>query len=1165
MVSWTDEQLLAINTRNKNLLVSASAGSGKTAVLVERILRLIKTKYLQTDEILAITFTKAAAGELKQRIRKTLKDEILRSEGEEKEYFALQTEKLDAANISTLHSFCYGIVKKYYHLTGTDPQVRIMRDEERSIICREAAEEVFEEYYECDDNAFVEFVDTFSNGGDDSMIKENIISAYEALRNLPDYKTRLREFVEIYPHDEESFVNSPAVKFILSEAGRILSEARRKFSSAVDIARMVEEDPKKAITDNLVSMVEIIDLLEMKRNTSVREFFDMAVNASLPRAKSVKKLERSEEIESLRKSGKAIFDDLGKYVPFDFDTFLYFSAQNKPYTEKFAEILGKYEEVLSEKKKKRKTVDYSDLEHLCLEVLKNEEAREEIRSSFRQVLADEYQDINGVQEAIISLLSKEDNLFMVGDIKQSIYRFRQADPGIFAEKYGWYLGAKEEDCNRLIHLNRNFRSSEKIIDFVNMLFSGIMTKKTGGIDFFPDEVMKAALPVTIDEPVHMRVIDCRGYVGEEIENKRHAEAVYVAGLIRDEILAKTYYDQSTDSFVRFTPDKIAVIDRAMNAKAGYFIKAFEQVGLSADVKENSKYYDAFEVSLLINILRLVDNEYNDIALLSVMRSFIYNFTEDMLTLIRREGKECMYFYEAVKKYRESGSDETIRAKIEGMYGDIKRYRTMSLHEKTADLLRRIIREKNINAFLSAMPEGDKRCENTDELISIADEFEEAHLKGLYDFIVYADKCRESMNKKSPAVNKGGVKLMTTHSSKGLEFDVVIITGCSAKIRSTDHSFNILIDKDFGLCPKFTDTAIGYTANTAEYTAHSRSQSLENKAEEMRILYVAATRAKNLLYMTAAFDKEEEIFRHYDEKLGEYEISKMPDYYSWIKYSYDTSFGAKEKIMDERVCVPYEDEGIFVNKKRRKDIFASLPEEAETAGKIRENYGFVYPHDSKNIPTKLSVSALKDGSSIIGADRLIERKPIKESFEDRDDDKKAASLGSAIHRLLELTDIDAVRTLGATEAVKKASQLLGREYADISGRDLEMVAGFFTTDLGKMMLSAESLHREQPFILKLKANEVSEAWKNSTDEILIQGVIDCWFEYEGKICLADFKTDRIKSGEHLKELNEKYFIQLGYYRRALEESLKRKVDGCYICYLRKNLTVSSPEKPAPANL
>ncbi len=1152
MVSWTDEQLLAIDTRDKNLLISASAGSGKTAVLVERILRLIKTKYLQTDELLAITFTKAAAGELKQRIRKTLREEIVNTEGKEREYFALQAEKLDGANISTLHSFCFGIIKKYYHLIDTDSQVRIMRDEEKSILSAEAVEEVFEEYYERDDDFFVEFTDRFSSGGDDSMIKENIIYAYDAIRNIPDYGNVLENFVRNYPGSEEMFLSSPEVKFILSESGRILSEARKKYSRAADICRMVEDDPKKPLTDNLMSMTDIIDLLEKKRNSSVKEFFDMACDASLPRAKSVKKLERSEEIEYYRNSGKSIFDDLSKYVPFDYESSCRYTIQMKPYMEKFAEVLSRFEEVLTAKKKSKKVLDYSDLEHLCLMVLKNDDAREEIRSSFRQILVDEYQDINGVQEEIIKNLSSEDNLFMVGDIKQSIYRFRQADPGIFSEKYERFSLAEEEDKNKLIHLNRNFRSSERIIDFVNMLFSSVMTKNTGGIDFFPEEVMKASLPVTIDEPVHMRVIDCRGYVGEDIENKRDAEAVYVARLIKDEILSKTYFDSLSNQYINFTQDRIAVIDRAMNAKAHYFIKAFEEAGLMADVKENSKYYDAFEVSLLINLLRLTDNEYNDMALLGVMRSFIFNFSEDMLTKIRANGKECMYFYEAVKKYSAEFDDE-ISEKIDGMYRDIKRYREISRHIRTAELIEKILNEKNIPAFLSAMPEGDKRCENMQELIAIADEFESANVKGLYDFILYADKCREKMNTKSPAVNKGGVKLMTTHSSKGLEFDVVIITGLSAKIRSTDQLFNILIDKDFGLCPKFTDTEVGYCANTSSLTAHSRKQSLENKAEEMRILYVAATRAKNLLFMTAAFDKPEDISREYTETSGEYEIIKMSDYYSWIKYAYDTSGGNKEKIMDITVCVPCEGENGITRKKIKTDIFREVSDDETVSGKIKENYEYIYPYHSKNVPTKLSVSALKD-EMMISSDRLIKRLPIKESLEDRKDAKKAAFVGTLIHRIIEIADIEDIRTNGAYEAVKNAVASSSEDFSELTEKDLEMASRFFETTLGKMMVSSSSIHREQPFILRLKAGEVSESWKESVDEILIQGIIDCWFEYDGKIYLADFKTDRIKGEEHLKELNEKYSIQLGYYKRALEESLGRKVDGCYICYLRKTLTV-----------
>ncbi len=1152
MVDWTEKQTLAIQTKDKNLLVSASAGSGKTAVLVERILRMVKSKYLQTDEILAITFTKAAAGELKQRIRKTLKEEILSSSGEDKEYFSLQSEKLDSANISTLHSFCFNIIKKYFHLLSIDPQVRIMRDEERSILSMEAIEEVFEEYYDKEDNFFLEFIDTFSTGGDDTMIKENIISSYESLRNIADYDICLKEFVEYFPGNEEEFSSSRAAKFILDEAGRIIKEARKKYSSALEICRVEEEDAKKPVTDNISSMIEVLDLLETKRNSSLKDFFDCVHEVSMPRAKTAKNINRKEEIEYFRNCGKDIYGDLKKYVPFDYETSLYHTTKMKPYMEKFSEILFSYENVLKRKKQDKKTVDYSDLEHLCLKVLQDDAASNEIRSSFKQILADEYQDINGVQEAIIRSLSSEDNLFMVGDVKQSIYRFRQADPGIFSEKYERFRMAGEDDKNKLIHLNNNFRSSDIIIDFVNMLFSAIMTKETCRIDFFPDEVMQASSTITIDEPVHMRLIDCRGYVGDDIENKRDAEAVYVANLIKNEILAKTYTVDGSP--VIFREDQIAVIDRAMNAKAHYFLKAFEEVGLKADIRENSKYYDAFEVSLVINLLRLIDNEYNDIALLAVMRSFLYDFSEDMLTKIRVSAKECMYFHEAVRKYSGNGDDENILKRLSALFGDIKRYRAMSLHISIASLLEIILREKHITAFLSAMPDGDKRCDNMKELVNIADEFESSSSKGLYDFILYADKCREKMNTKSPSVSKGGVKLMTTHSSKGLEFDVVIITGCATQIRSSDQSFNILIDKDFGLCPKFTDTAVGYKANTMEFTAHARNQSLQNKAEEMRILYVATTRAKKILYMTAALDKQEDISRIYTENLGSYELMKMSDYYSWIKYAYDTFTGNKDKIMDIHVHYPYSEENKPERTAKKKDVFEEMPEEKEMAEIIRMNYEYIYPHHSFNIPTKISVSALKEENQTIGADKLIARIPIRESYEDRKDSKAAAQKGTLIHKILENMDIKNIGNSGVGAEIMRVAGQSKEDLSSLGEKDLRMIADFFATDLGQMMINSSDLHREQPFILRQKASYVSENWKDSSDEILIQGIIDCWFEYNGRIYLADFKTDRIKSPAHMDELTEKYSIQLGYYKKALEESLGRDVEGAYICYLRENKIV-----------
>ncbi|MBE6037726.1 MAG: helicase-exonuclease AddAB subunit AddA [Anaerofustis stercorihominis] len=1136
-VNWTKEQLLAIETTDKNLLVSASAGSGKTAVLVERIIRLIQNKFLQTDELLAITFTKAAAGELKQRIRKAIREKIRESSDEDVIYYSQQAEKLESASISTLHSFCFSVIKKYYYLIGVDPGSRIMRDEERLIMYGECIDDICEEYYERGDSEFEEFAVTLASGRDDSDIKENIISAYDSLRNLDDYRDKLREFAENYPKDEEMFLRSSAVEFIMQKVREVLTEARQKYSDALQISASCDEKGK--VTDNLAVFVENIDLLLKKLDEGFREFVICYESTVFPRALSANKLERGEEIAFYRDAGKALISDLEGLIPFDYETLLTHTLKMRPYVLKFREVTEKYEELLRSRKSENKVLDYSDLEHLCLEILKNDDAREEIKSSFKQILVDEYQDINGVQEAIIQKLASENNLFCVGDIKQSIYGFRQADPGIFAEKYERYKSGEDEN-NLLVHLNKNFRSVPTIIDFVNIVFSKVMFANTGGIDFYPDEMMKTDNIKEEDCPVSIRIIDCSEYQGTDMEDHKDAEAMYVANLIKNEILPTG----------KFTAENIAVIDRAMNSKADYFVRAFETVGLDADIRENTRYYDAFEVSLIINLLNLIDNEYNDIALLTVMRSFICNFSEDELTMIRAKNNNTMYYHQAVSEYAVSGENIRLKEKICSMYDDIRRYRYLSRHISISRLIRTIYEEKHILQFVGAMREGEKRISNLEELINIASGYEEENLKGLYDFIIYADKCKEKMQVQNSSSKKGGIKLMTTHSSKGLEFDVVIVTGCATAIRNKDHTYGITADKDFGICTKFTDTAMGYKASTLELIANKENRKDKNKAEEMRILYVAATRAKKRLYMTAAMKQYKPEKYTYTRDMGTYEISKASSYLEWIKYAVDTYPGDISEVAEILVEQPMD--MLPVNTKRKgADIFDGKDAVAGYVETIRENLAYTYPYNSVAVPSKLSVSSLKDDVGMLN-ERIVERISIKDTFIDSADKKDITRRGNLIHKVLELIDLKDAGN-NDIESIIEEMRLSGKfGFGELTSYDINMVKKFFSGDIGKMLLSADRVYREQPFILSVKAKDVNERWADSSDSILIQGIIDCYFEYDGEIYLLDFKTDRIKDDDHFAYLNEKYTKQLSYYKTAIEHSLGRKVYRTYICYLRKNI-------------
>lgn len=1181
MRNWTDNQLKAIRERG-SLLVSAGAGSGKTAVLVERILNLLEKKEMSLDRILVVTFTRAAAREMKSRIRQSLRARLRESNGADRRYFAEQLSMCSDAHISTLHAFCRSLINKYYQVVGVDPSSYMLSDAESKILYDECIEAVFEDGFERGEEDFLAFADKYTAINDDRGLKECIIGAYAFLQNLPEPDAALSDYVGRAETSREDYSHSPeaaaAVQYITDTITSILAVEQELYQ----ITR--EKDESGKYPDFFEEIIMLLEDILFSAQGGIFPLLDKLSSSKFPSAVRVARVKfaGSEQVKRSRDDAKAAFDELRARFAFSAEQYYEIEQSVSEDARMFAKLIRQFGELLEQKKRDRGAFDFSDLEQKAILILKNESVRRLAAESFDYVFVDEYQDINDVQEYIISRVARADNLFCVGDVKQAIYRFRGANPGNFLARYDRYKG---NFVGELIYLNTNFRTEPRVIAAINRLFSELMFADTGGVDYLPDEILAAGTAPSIKEAVNFDIVladSASAPSGEEAapseepsepnepsepSSVRRAEAMHTAQLVSD-ILQQEYYDEATASMRRFAPSDIAVIDRSMRAKSEYFTEAFKQLGIPADMPDMRAYYDEFEVSLMISELKVIDNEYDDIPLLAVLNSFLYSFTPDELVSIRALDKKAMYFHSCLHRYPEEGADEKLKQKITAFLADIARLRAYSRHVSVDELLKRIYAEKSVLTYVSALPDGNSRRANLVRLSQIALDYEQSSLAGLYSFILFAEKCRRNIQRDEIGSGEsGGVRLLTAHASKGLEFGCVIVTGMFSNMRaSSEYRRSIFIDKSLGICPSYVNIEENYRMETLKRTSARLLEARLSRAEELRILYVAATRAKNKLCFVGALKDNTALTKILESSVGGFrshaEILSCSNYGEWL-------LGALGKVpVTNELGEIYSDELWRVNicKANALIMTASPAEEqplevaadADIADKLREVLGYRYPTPkSADVPSKLSVSQLKEETSVSFGEKLIEAKRFASDSGGASITSGAAA-GTLVHLILQQLDFAAFDQASLAEGINNQLDELCRRglvrAEELDASAALMVEDFLKGDLGKKLLRSKKILREQPFILSLDAAEADPSWAGTGERILVQGIIDCMFELDGDIYLLDFKTDRIDSDEYLNFLNEKYSVQLRLYARAITEFFGKAPEYSYLCYLRRRENV-----------
>ncbi|MGI6412122.1 MAG: helicase-exonuclease AddAB subunit AddA [Syntrophomonadaceae bacterium] len=1168
-MKWTDEQIEVIGLRGCNLLVSAGAGSGKTAVLVQRIIDLVIKDKIDIDRILVVTFTNAAAGEMKERIHQAIMAE-LNQNGENTEYLRRQLKLMNRAFICTLHSFCNEVVRKHFHLLGIDPGYRIGDMAEVQLLKSESVLEVFEAEYRKAEPFFLSLVEMFCNKRDDTPLQELVMEMYDFIQSKPYPFSWLKAKVKEYSLDPDGFESSSWAQAMKNQISTQLLAAREVFQTAMDICCRPGGPVQYQV--NLNRDINIIDHLIASLEKGFTYFAQQL--AQTQHTRLVRINEEIDEalkkgVQDLRNEGKELLKQVkNHYLPKMPDVMVKEMNYLYPVLDYLVHILISFEQVYREKKLERGIVDFNDIEHYALTVLENPEASNEYQQMYLYIFVDEYQDTNSVQDTILSMIKGQDNLFMVGDVKQSIYRFRLAEPSIFIKKYHEFSSCQGQK-NRRIDLNTNFRSCDLILNGVNFLFQRIMSANLGEIDYNESCFLKPPSGKTFDSsPIELCILDNNRVNSIDDDwGDSEKEALYVARKIMD-LVGQPIYDHKRQCCRKIEYRDITVLLRTMSNSANIFTEKLISQGIPVYADVANGYFDTVEVKILMNLLRLISNKRQDIPLISIMRSPLFHFSIEDLALIRIKADTPSYF-EAVEKYSLENQDE-LAHRLNRFIEQLSLWKNQSRYMPLDELIWKILIDSGFYYLVNALPGGAQRQANLRMFCEKAREFQKTSLKGIYNFIRYMEKIENNRVDmglpKYLGENNNAVRLMSIHKSKGLEFPVVIIAGLGKQFNFRDISSPLLFHRDLGVGARYIDTEPRMYIDTIPRRVIKNQIRIESLSEEMRILYVGMTRAEGKLILVGTVPDIASKVSKWAKPLSVYNLVKAKNFLDWIgpavmrhqdgeclreladgfQHHYQV-MADNSKWQVNVVCAS------GLNKD--PDEFSRLSKEEllnYTPGKRSDEYpeliarlSWEYPFaEATKVPSKIAVTHLTDLQTNLPNIVTMPRFMVQNRR------LSAAEKGSIIHFVMQYLDF---KRATSTYDIKSQLEnmvnagLLDREAAEtVNEKD---ILNFCLSDLGKRVCRADKVYREIPFNYLCPANEVFDGLVKCNERLLLQGIIDLYFYEDGQIVLVDYKTGHLL-GDH-ERVPENYKTQMKLYKNALENILGDKVKEAYIYKFNSN--------------
>ncbi|MEE0450615.1 helicase-exonuclease AddAB subunit AddA [Peptacetobacter sp.] len=1262
---WTKEQQEVIDHRDGNLLVSAAAGSGKTAVLVERIISMILDieEKVDIDKLLVVTFTNAAASEMRERIADAVSKALEEATKLEKkdviEHLQKQILFLNKANITTIHSFCLDVIKNNIHLITLDPNFRIGDTTECQLIAQEAIDEVFEELYEQgylgDENSekgkrFLKLIDSFAERNGDNQVQSLIMSIYNFAMSFPNPEKWLNESADAFlVNDDFDFTSSKwgriVINSVKTEIEDIVGNMEKALATVHPYLGQIE-NIQKIITES-----ERIDVVYDSLDKGWDDFIK-AIGEFYPedyrKGKKIKKDDpdemreawkiateyRKEAIESMKKVAEMYKNRYSKDIKKEID-------MSYPIVRAISDAVLEFWKKFEEAKRDKGIIDFNDIEHFALEILVDEdengcqipsETAKRYSEEFKEIFVDEYQDSNLVQEAILSSIANKEmpNRFMVGDVKQSIYRFRQAKPEIFLHKYETYSTEKDKD-GRKIMLYKNFRSRKNVLDAVNFIFENIMSKELGEIEYNDDEKLNPGAVFEecyeenaivggscdvhiIEKKVNENLTDEQLEEEEDLDNIQiEARAI---GKIIKEIVGKNsdgkiqmVYDKEEKRYRQAKYKDIVILLRATSNWASVLTEEFTNMDIPVYADTGTGYFDTIEIKTIVSLLKVIDNPMQDIPLLAVLKSPIYNFTPEELIDIRIVNRNVS-FYEAMKIY--ASFDDCDNKKVRDFLERLEDYQERSSYLSTDELLWYLYNETGYYAYAAILPAGKQRQANLRILFERAKQFEDTSFKGIFNFINFVEKLKKADSDmgeaKTLSENADVVRIMSIHKSKGLEFPIVICGGMGKRFNKMDMNRGILYHHELGYGPQVVnlETRLSYPSMMKE--AMKKQMVVEMLSEEMRVLYVAFTRAKEKLIITGAVNDVEKNLQKWasnsqkvtkDNKLDRYNLLKSASFLDWIM-----SVAIAHK--DARGILPLDSEIVEKNDEsewkfkihKREDYTLANGEEEEinladvlkdelTSDRavdyseiVRNRLDFKYPYQkSVEKSGSISVTEIKrlwnlergeedrialeeeknafieniDDIEIDSNEKELNRSNKKTEIkrpkfiqENKDEKLSPTHKGSVVHLVMQIINMDRVNTID--EIKNQIEEFVQKEIITQKEADVVnpfKIYKFFKSDLGTRMKNADFIGREKAFYTEINMKDLFEKEEIDYDEsIMLRGIIDAYFEENEEIVLLDYKTDFVNE-ENREEVINRYRKQLEIYAKVIEEITDKKVKEQYI--------------------
>lgn len=1173
-MKWTKEQQSIIDIREKNILVSAAAGSGKTAVLVERIKDLVVKDRVPLKAMLIVTFTNAAAGEMKQRIVEAMNKELLEKEDD---FIRDQIQNIYSTHISTFHAFAISILKRYYHVAGIEPSFSIAPENQLEVFKNQALDELLQNKFEEDHPDFIQFMKDYASSKNENSVRTMVLETYDFIQTIPNPDQWINGSVQELNQSVSEFREGQVFSTLNDQ---MLYDIKRAFEKNEALIEYLEANElielgKKAKMDS----AQILDLVNTLEDGDFDEFITKISDTKLQTFRASK--DEKETYEELKPAVTArrdsIKNDIKKYQAMFAGTPLDLMVEEIKQTHKSAVVLAdlvkEFGQIFARIKRNEDLLDFNDVEHLALQVLDDERVCEEYKRKFSYIFIDEYQDTNYIQEALISRIKRDNNLFMVGDVKQSIYKFRRAEPSIFIDRYNDYCHGQDLKSTN-IDLNKNFRSKKNIIECINDTFVHIMEKNLSGMTYDENAFLYKGLEyeATWDKSADLHIVDSGKLNNEDVASDDEINAIHEAELEAHEIakiineeVGKPIYDVKRGIERNLEYRDIVILLRAVRGNASVIYETLMAHGIPTFSDGGEDYFSTVEIETFLNLLKVIDNKRQDIPLVSAMYSPVFGFTTEELVKIRLTKKTGNY-YSAFLSYINDGDDENLREKCANTEKTISRWRQNEAFMALDDFLWMLMNESGYYNYAGALVGGNQRRANLRALVDRASEYSSGKIRGLYGFLRYVETINSNDIKmgqiKLLSENDDVVRITSVHKSKGLEYPYVIVARLGKKFNRNISNSKVSSNKDLGLALQWENYESYTYKKTLLSKVISEKTAVEELAEEIRILYVAMTRAMDKLVLIGSINSGK---NEIEDILAEYEamdVSRDLDIKSassFLNLLLPVAYNMRlEPVVHVRQDIIKDASFEKKSNEAKKQIFSQINtlnsgeksnEESSEFIEINRRLSFVYPHErALKLKSKYSVTQLNNINKEplntvtygLGDDKISKLVP---EFLAGESQMNSAERGTALHTAFEKLDFkEALAHRGDPDYIADFLQkLVTDEIITEEAKEsisISAINGFIKSEIFERASASPNLQKERAFNITKKIDG---------ETVMVQGIIDCYFEEGDDLVLLDYKSNYIdkEDPDAKNRIISLYNEQIRLYAEALNTITQKNIKEAFL--------------------